>query len=71
MMSKQEFYREKQRDDILEDQRPRSVYQQGHTCSVCGRHLDSYESFSIELHRGRADRYVCVDCDPDMKEEDG
>ena len=39
-----------------------NVYNHGHKCSVCGRHLDSYDSFSIKFKDGK-EIIKCLDCD--------
>jgi hypothetical protein len=46
-----------------------ALYYRGRRCSICGKKLDSYDTYSIKFSRNKKDEIietvVCVDCDVD------
>ena len=46
-----------------------SMYDKGHTCHICKKHLDSYDSFTIKNIGTKQEQYLCTECDPDMKDQ--
>ena len=43
-------------------------YNRGHTCHICGRHLDSYDAYTIKFMKNK-DIVTCDDCSRDEHAE--